>query len=148
MPDTLYTLDQDGREVEADEMGNPLQKYKAPADALLEEVKQEAPEETDFSSVEIKEELPKDIDPECLVLETDTGWATFKPENIIEEEHSLVLVLDGKANGFIPRLSARFICHWKTQEGLPKSQNLYYAGVRFKLPQLVDKTLLVFLKTQ
>jgi hypothetical protein len=81
-----------------------------------------------------------------LIISTESGWVTFQPEHVQEEKNVLILVLKGKADSFIPKLGSQFTCHWKDSEGKVKTLPLYYAGVRFKLPQMPENTILGFIK--
>ena len=146
--DEFVTLDSEGNEVPADENGRPLKIIPGPesedgessdesAEVIAEPPAQEPVEE---------EAMPEDLDDNCLVISTESGWVTFMPEHIQDEKHVLILVLKGKADSFIPKLGSQFTCHWKDSAGKLHTQPLYYAGVRFKLPQMPESTILGFIK--
>jgi hypothetical protein len=154
MPNAQFmTLNEHGQEVPADEMGRPLKVIPGPEDedAETEETDSEdnvLPEPASLAESEAREEeaLPEDIDDNCLLISTESGWVTFKPEHIQDEKHVLVLILKGKADSFIPKLGSQFRCHWRDADGKMRTQELYYAGMRFKLPQIPDNTILGFIK--
>lgn len=143
----FMTLNEHDQEVPADEMGRPLKIIPGPENEN-EETETDNPVLPEPPAVEEPEEeaLPEDIDDNCLLISTESGWVTFKPEHIQDEKHVLVLILKGKADSFIPKLGSQFRCHWKDPEGKMRTQELYYAGMRFKLPQIPDNTILGFIK--
>ena len=146
MPEQFMTLNEHGQEVPADEQGRPLKVIPGPEeeDQDQEEPEQDAPEPPEAQEEE--EPLPDDIGDNCLLISTESGWATFQPEHIQDEKHVLILILKGKADSFIPKLGSQFKCHWKDTDGKMRTQALYYAGMRFRLPQLPDNTILGFIK--
>jgi hypothetical protein len=146
MPDYM-TLNEHGQEVPADELGRPIKVIPGPDDEDQEETDSEdpvLPEQVQETPEE--EPLPDDIGDNCLLISTESGWATFQPEHIQDEKHVLILILKGKADSFIPKLGSQFTCHWKDSEGKMRTQPLYCAGMRFRLPQLPENTILGFIK--
>ena len=151
MPDDLYVTLVDGKEVPADADGKPL---------LSEEEDNENTQtlgstgpvgESDSPSTQpvepsLLEDLPKEIADENFVLITDTGWIAFKPDHVQEEGQVLILLLDDKATNFIPKMGSRFMSRWKKVDGTFFTEQLYFAGFRFKLPQIAGKTVLGFVK--
>jgi hypothetical protein len=147
----FVTLDSDGHEVPADENGKAIGTY----DDLKpeqEEDSEDEPKKTVVVTEDIKPEqnfddLPKDLDENALIIKTDSGWATFSPESVLDEEDILVIFLNGKANSFIPSKGARFFCRWKTATGEPRYESIYYPGFRYKQPNS-EITVLGFIKVK
>jgi len=135
----LFTLADDGSEVPCDPSGTAKPTTSEPepsADEPLPVEDHEGPNEP----------LPTDLLDAGLILETPAGWAVFKPETIQDEDKILVLTLRDETNGFVPRMGSRFDCHWRSSTGAMLTQKVYYAGVRFKLTNLPERIILVFIK--